>query len=117
MKGSAKIFANGNICLAADQTAFEVSGCSIDNSSRFMRNIEQKYQLNLFERDLVFFEKKNGDIGLIRIKEIETAFNNGELSENTPIFNLQSASVAQVSNAWISIIDTPYSRFLPKEKV
>ena len=114
VKGSAQIFANGIICLAADETAFEVSGCSIDNSSRFIKNIEQKYQLNLLERDIVFFEKKDGSVGLIRIYDIEKAFNNGELSETTPIFNLQASSVAEVRNAWVPILDTPYSRFLPE---
>ena len=117
VKGSSIVLANGIICLAADQTDFEVSGCSIDSSYRFIRDTEIKYQLNLFERDLVFFENKNGSVELIRIKELSTAYNNGEISENTPIFNLQAQTVAQVRNAWIPIAETPYSRFLPTEKV
>mgnify|MGYP003451856796 FL=1 len=68
VKGSSIVLANGIICLAADQTDFEVSGCSIDSSYRFIRDTEIKYQLNLFERDLVFFENKNGSVELIRIK-------------------------------------------------
>jgi hypothetical protein len=114
VKGSSKILAKGIICLAADQTDFEVSGCSIDSSYRFIKDLELKYNLSLFERDLVFFETMNGAVGLIRIKEIETAFKEEDLCEDTPVFNLQAATVNQVKNAWIPLIDTPYSRFLPE---
>lgn len=113
VKGSSEIFVNGIICLAADQTDFDVSGCSIDSSYRFIRDLEKKYQLSLFERDLVFYKTAEGDIGLTKIDELEIIFNQGIITEETEIFNLQAQTVEQLRNAWIPIKDTPYSRFMP----
>ncbi|HUH73806.1 MAG TPA: hypothetical protein VLZ75_05305 [Chitinophagales bacterium] len=116
VKGSSKIFADGIICLAADQTDFEVSGCSIDSSYRFIRDLEEKYKLLLFERDLIFFKNAYGGVILIKICDIDMSINNGVLTEDTPIFNLQAQNVGQLKDPWIPIKDTPYSRFMPAKK-
>src|SRR3954465_13116017 len=50
VKGYARLFYGQFIVLMADETASGVSGCSTDSSVRLMKEIEQKFKTQLFDR-------------------------------------------------------------------
>ena len=59
------LMAYGDVCrnrfliLVVDQRYNHASGCSIDESVAFIKTLEQKYQINLFDRMIFFYEMDN----------------------------------------------------------
>lgn len=52
VKGAGYLFFGQFIILMADETATGVSGCSTDSSVRLVKDIEQKFNVNMFDRRL-----------------------------------------------------------------
>ena len=50
VKGAAYLFFGQFIILMADETATGVSGCSTDSSVRLIKDIEQRFKVNMFDR-------------------------------------------------------------------
>src|ERR1700759_2190076 len=50
LKAKAEIRYNRFIILVVDESQAGASGCSIDKSVRFMKDIEQEFGINLFDR-------------------------------------------------------------------
>ena len=60
VKGFANIFFGRFIVFMADENATGVSGCSTDSSVRLIKEIEKKYNVNMFDRlMLCFYIKEN----------------------------------------------------------
>ncbi len=57
--GASAILEDYFIVLAVDENMTMASGCSIDSSVHFIKNIEKEYQLNLFDRLHVLIEENN----------------------------------------------------------
>src|ERR1700712_6124517 len=50
VKGYGNLFFGQFIVLMADETASGVSGCSTDSSVRLIKTIEEKFNVNMFDR-------------------------------------------------------------------
>src|SRR5690348_6422083 len=59
VKGEAHLFFGQFIVLIADETATGVSGCSTDSSVRLIKDIEQKFGVNMFDRTTLAFYVKD----------------------------------------------------------
>ena len=59
VKGFGNLFFGQFIVLMADETATGVSGCSTDSSVRIVKEIEQKYAVQFFERQTLAFVVKD----------------------------------------------------------
>ncbi|MBC7863944.1 MAG: hypothetical protein IAF38_13290, partial [Bacteroidia bacterium] len=57
LSGSMQIYKKHFIIIKADEAQFAASGCSIDKLVQFIKHIEQKFQLSLFNRLLVAVQK------------------------------------------------------------
>ena len=74
------------IILAVDESRTKTSGCSIDSSVRFLREIEQKYNLDLFDR-LNFAFEKDGKIQAVPRDTFAEMYAKGEIDDNTIVFD------------------------------
>jgi len=89
--GGATILEDYFIVLAVDQTKTVASGCSIDTSVHFIKELEQKFNLTLFDRLNIVVEE-NGVKKIVPYSEIQrypnaqwfdvTITNLGELRTN-----------------------------------
>lgn len=111
VKGSGSVIANRIIVLAADEQEVDVSGCSIDSSVRFIKSIEEKYQIQCFDRTQMIY-LKDGVAHSIDFRNIAKAIEAGELNDDTLVFNIQAQNVSQVENAWWPLSASPYARFI-----
>lgn len=108
VKGFGQVFFNQFIVLMADETASEVSGCSTDSSVRVIKNIEETYQVNLFNRQLLGFII-NEKIELIPLQEIQKSFESEVLNTETLYFNnivlhkkeLEENWIIPLKNSWL----------------
>jgi hypothetical protein len=100
VKGFAKLLFGQFIILMADETATGVSGCSTDSSVRIIKNIEQDFNINLFDRQSLAFIV-NERIQLFPLHQLHYAIENDLISPDTLYFNNTVQTKQEVINHWI----------------
>ncbi len=100
VKGFGKLFFNQFIILLADETASGVSGCSTDSSVRIIKEIENRYNTNLFNRqNLAFFTGEN--IIQIPLSKLNEAISDKIINSETYYFNNVVLSKKELEENWI----------------
>jgi hypothetical protein len=100
VKGEAHLFFGQFIVLLADETATGVSGCSTDSSVRLIKEIEQQYQVNMFDRTTLAFVVKE-KIQLLPLSQLQYAVENGFVNADTLYFNNLVQTKEELENNWI----------------
>ncbi len=100
VKGYANLFFGQFVILMADETATGVSGCSTDSSVRLIKNIEQDYQVNLFERQMLAFVVKER-IQLLPMEQLNYAIENNFINGDTLYFNNIVQTKEELLNRWL----------------
>lgn len=100
VKGSAHLFFGRFVVLMADETATGVSGCSTDSSVRLIKEIESRYQTPLFDRQMLAFVIKD-KIELLPLAQIQYAWDNGFIHEDTLYFNNLVDTKKALEEDWI----------------
>ena len=100
VKGTGYLFFGQFIILMADERATGVSGCSTDTSVRLIKDIEQQFGVNMFDRTtLAFVVKKR--IELLPLTQLQYAVNNGFITADTLYFNNLVQTKEELENKWI----------------
>ncbi len=100
VKGEAHLFFGQFIVLLADETATGVSGCSTDSSVRLIKDIEQRYQVNMFDRTTLAFVLKD-KIELLPLSQLSYAAENGFINADTLYFNNLVETKKQLEHQWV----------------
>jgi hypothetical protein len=103
VKGAAHLFFGQFIILIADETATGVSGCSTDSSVRLIKDIEQKFGVNMFDRTTLAFVVKD-KTQLLPLSQLQYAFDNGFINADTLYFNNLVQTKEELENKWIVAI-------------
>ncbi len=87
------------IMLAVDPTGQEATGCSIDNSVRFIQDLEQTYQVELLDKMNVTY--KTGDfIAFKSLIDFKKMAKDKAVNENTIVFNNLVNTVGEWYEYW-----------------
>lgn len=100
VKGFATLFFGQFLIFMADQQEVEVSGCSTDSSVRFVKQLEQHYQVSLFDRQLLAFVVKE-KIQTLPVNQLQYAIQNGFLEGGTLYFNNLVLNKKELIEKWI----------------
>jgi hypothetical protein len=100
VKGYANVFFGQFIVLIADETATGVSGCSTDSSVRIIKEIEQKMNVQLFERQTLAFLVKE-KIQLLPFSQLSYAVKNNFIDGDTLYFNNTVLTKKDLLQNWI----------------
>ncbi len=100
VKGAGYLFFGHFVILVADETATGVSGCSTDSSVRLIKDIEQKFQVNMFDRTTMAFVVKD-KLQLLPLSQLQYAAENGFINGDTLYFNNLVQTKAELENNWI----------------
>lgn len=100
VKGYANMFFGQFIVLMADETSVTVSGCSTDSSVRLIKEIEQKFSVNMFDRQNLAFAIE-GKVQLLPMAQIPWGIEKGFIKEDTLYFNNLAATKEQLENNWL----------------
>jgi len=100
IKGYANLFFGQFIVLMADETATGISGCSTDSSVRLIKNIEQDYNVNLFDRQTLAFVLKER-IQLLPMGQLDKAIADEFINGDTLYFNNTVQTKNELLNRWI----------------
>jgi len=100
VKGYANLLFGRFLVFIADETATGVSGCSTDSSVRLVKQIESKYNVEMFNRQLLAFIVKD-KIEQIPLSQLNYALENNLVSPNTLYFNNTVLSKKDMEENWI----------------
>jgi len=100
VKGEAHLFFGQFIVLLADETATGVSGCSTDSSVRLIKDIEQRFAVNMFDRTTIAFVIKD-KVQLLPLSQLQYAVENGFINGDTLYFNNLVQTKLELENNWI----------------
>ena len=116
VKGAGYLFFGQFIILMADETATGVSGCSTDSSVRLIKDIEQKFNVNMFDRMTLAFVVKE-KIQLLPLTQLQDAADNGFIDGDTLYFNNLVQTKEELENKWIIPIKDSWLKARIKLKV
>lgn len=100
VKGYANLFFGRFIILMADETATGVSGCSTDSSVRLIKTIEQMFNVQMFDRQMLAFVIRD-KIELLPLSQLQYAFNNQFIQPDTLYFNNLVQTKEELENNWL----------------
>ncbi|SRR6266496_827839 len=100
VKGYANLLFGQFIVIMADETATGVSGCSTDSSVHLIKQIEQQFGVNMFDRKTLAFIF-NDKVQLLPIVQLNYAVTNGFINADTLYFNNLVATKDQLMHSWI----------------
>lgn len=86
LSSSFKIEKNQFIIVCVDEDVEAASGCSIDALGGVIKEIEQEYQLGLFDRMKATFVE-NGEVKTMKLQDFRTGLKNGEISKEIDVFD------------------------------
>ena len=112
VKGYANIFFGRFIVFMADENATGVSGCSTDSSVRLIKEIEKKYNVNMFDRLMLCFYIKE-KIEQLPFSQLNYAIENKFIRGETLYFDNTVLTKKALIDNWI----TPVSNTWLKSKM
>ena len=100
VKGYINLFYGQFIVLIADETSTKVGGCSTDTSIHFIKDLEQKFKIDLLNRqNLAFYIKDR--VQILPLPQLNHALDNGFISGDTLYFNNLVATKEELINNWL----------------
>jgi len=100
VKGYGNLFFGQFIVLMADERATGVSGCSTDSSVRLIKQIEQLFNVNMFDRQMLTFQVKD-KVQMLPLSQLQYAINNNFISPDTLYFNNLVQTKEELENNWL----------------
>ena len=100
VKGAGYLFFGQFIILMADEKATGVSGCSTDSSVRLIKDIEQRFGVNMFDRTTLAFVVKD-KVQLLPLSQLQYAFDNRFIDSHTLYFNNLVQTKEELENNWL----------------
>jgi hypothetical protein len=109
VKGYANLFFGRFIILMADENATGVSGCSTDSSVHLIKEIEKKFAVNMFDRQMLSFYIKD-KVEQLPLSQLNYGIENGFIKPDTLYFDnniltknaLENNWITEVKNTWLA---------------
>lgn len=100
VKAYGNLFFGRFIVLMADESATTVGGCSTDSSVRFIKEVETRFAVSLFDRQMLSF-LVNNKIENLPLSQLQYAMDNGFLNADTIYFNNLVATKKELEDKWM----------------
>jgi hypothetical protein len=108
--GSFKFENNRFLIIGLDEHQNAASGCSIDSSTKWIKQINERFNIDFFDRSLIYLE--NGELQICSIFGVKKAISEGKIKPTTTIFNNQITLLSQLEDKWkIKAENSFYNRF------
>lgn len=99
LNGASLVKYNQFILLGIDENTKGASGCSIDSSVFFIKQIEKQFKVQLLDRMHTAF-KLNDTIEVVSLAEFKDLVNDHKIMEDTVVFNNLVATKAEFDTQW-----------------
>jgi len=99
LKAKAEIRYNRFLVLIVDESQAGASGCSIDKSVNFMKQLEQQFGINLFDRFNLAYRDGEEVLSVPR-HQFEELLKAGTIHTETIVYNNLVQNVTELQNKW-----------------
>ena len=100
------------IIIAVNQELNSASGCSIDESVRFIKKLENKYEVDLLDKMNVIY-KQDKHLYHKKLNEFISMYKNNSVSLNTVVFNNLVKTVGEYKVKWeVPAKESWHNRFM-----
>lgn len=113
LSGSFDIFENRIIVVQVNEDVNAASGCSIDKLTRFVKDTEKKYSMELMNRLLVAL-KINNSLQIFHSSKIKELLQNNTIDENTIVYNTSINNTRDLANWEQPLKETWLNKYLVK---
>jgi hypothetical protein len=100
VKGYANLFFGQFIVIIADETHAAVGGCSTDSSVHVIKAIEQKFKVNMFDRQNLAFMIKD-KVQMLPLSQLNYAAENNFITPDTLYFDNTVLTKKELLERWI----------------
>jgi hypothetical protein len=115
LKSSFTITENRFVIISADEAFNAASGCSIDASTHWLKDLGSQLNVNFFDRALIY-KSENGELKEANPFGVKKLIENGEVLPKTPLYTQQVNNLGALEN-WPVTAESQiqYKRFFKKE--
>lgn len=99
LQAAMEVFYNRFVVLLADEAQVKASGCSIDASVQFMKEVENAFKVNLFDRLQIAY-REGDSIQTMHMNDLKDAVVSGSFSNETIIFNNLVQTKEELESKW-----------------
>ena len=99
LKATAEVRYNRFLILIVDESQAGASGCSIDKSVKFIKQIEEQFNINLLDRFNLAYREGNEVLSAPR-HDFEEMLKNGNIDTNTIVFNNMVQNLSELQTKW-----------------
>ena len=100
LKASYRVMYNHFVILAVNEDANAATGCSIDDSVRAVKSIQQHIDTNLLDRLSITYKDKDGRVKIVSKKIFRELIETGDINENTIVFNNMITKLGEYEKYW-----------------
>ena len=99
LKGAFTIVYNRFVVIAVDENFANVSGCSIDASVRFIKQLQSELNVDLLNKLNIAF-KTNDDVNSVSLNDFRSFIANDKITQDTIVFNNLVETKADFESKW-----------------
>jgi hypothetical protein len=98
LMGSVKVLHNRFVIVAVDEVQNQASGCSIDTSTRWLKELGAVTNINFFDRSVAFID--DDQIKTVDMLKIKSFVAEGIIQADTIIFNNLVPNIGEFKSNW-----------------
>ena len=100
LTAQAFIYQNRFLIFMVDEQNAAASGCSIDKSVHFLKQLEQHYQLSVFDR-MQFAYQNNDQLKVIHASELKQSYEKGVITDETLFCDTLVKNKGEFETEWL----------------
>jgi len=113
LKGSFTFKYNQFLILAVDEGFNNVSGCSIDSSVRFVKELEKSLEVDMMNKMNISFKDDDDDINIVKMSDFKEFTKSNKITSETIVFNNMISTIEELETKWeVSVNNSWHKRFL-----
>ncbi|MEZ4958246.1 MAG: hypothetical protein R2830_00370 [Saprospiraceae bacterium] len=109
LKAHGDVLHNRFIVLMVDESQAGASGCSIDKSVYFMKQIEQAYGVDLFDR-MTFAWMEGEEVKSANSADFAALFQQGKITGNTLVFDNLVKTKGELEENWLKPLNESWHK-------
>ena len=100
LRAHADVLHNRFILLMVDESQADASGCSIDKSVYFLKQLQAEYGVNLFDR-MAFSYKDGEEVFTVGREEFSRLYQEGSINDDTLVFDTLVNTKEALDQKWL----------------
>lgn len=98
------------IVVSLDEASYQATGCSIDKLVQQIQGLEKELNISVLDRTQIAYRDHNDMIDTAHMMDFRAALENGDLNENTIVFNNLISTKGELGYKWETAIKNSWHK-------